>query len=224
MPRPLISSKTVITKVVRDLNLGATEIPWQDLLEWIAEGLQHIGATGQYLEKEVDLTVSGYRAKLPEDFYAARPNAAYAYKIQGDNLVVGSESGVFPRFRYLAFATDAEGFPLVLDHVSYATALFWKCAMQLSIRGQLPNKELSYQVCKQNWGRYCVQAGAIGTGFGAELAARFAQSFTDRIPNLRAYDDNFALVDGTLTEPLPAHKPAVIPQQPIAVPFVAPAP
>jgi hypothetical protein len=224
MQRPLVSSKTVILKIVRDLGLGTTEIPWQDLVEWIGEGLQHIGAYGQLLEKCEDLEVEGYRAKLPCDFYAARPNPHVVYKLQGDNLVVGFATGWVRNFAYLAVALDGEGFPLVPDHVSYATALFWKCAMQLAIRDELPNKKMDYATCVNRWNWYCRQAGTVGGSFGAEKAQRLADMFTARIPDLQQYETGFAQLRGE-PEPLPApptNSPAlgaVIPAHWVPTPF-----
>lgn len=197
MQRPLVSSKTVILKIVRDLGLGSTEIPWQDLVEWIGEGLQHIGAFAQFEERSADLEVDGYRAKLPCDFYAARPNNNLAYRISGDNLTVGFPRGVITGFAYLAFPVDEEGFPLVPDNISYATALFWKVAMQLAIRGDLVNKTLTYPICKDRWSWYCKQAGTQGSGFGAETAQRMAGLFTARIPDLTQYEQGFAAVNAT---------------------------
>ena len=218
MQRPLVSSKTVILKIVRDLGLGSTEIPWQDLVEWIGEGLQHIGAFAQFEERTADLEVDGYRAKLPCDFYAARPNNNIAYRLQGDNLLVGFPLGVITGFTYLAFPVDEEGFPLVPDNISYATALFWKCAMQLSIRGELVNKTLTYPICKDRWSWYCKQAGTQGAGFGAESAQRVASMFTARIPDLAQYERGFTGVNATplptpLASPNALPTGAVIPKQ-----------
>lgn len=229
MQRPLVSSKTVILKIVRDLGLGSLEIPWQDMLEWIGEGLQHIGAFAQLEERVTDLEVEGYRAKLPADFYAARPNNHFTYQLSGDNLTVGFRQGLVSGFTYLALPLDAEGFPLVPDHVSYATALFWKVAMQLAIRGELASKELSYQVCKDRWNWYCKQAGTQGHGFGAEMAQRMAALFNARIPDLDQYARGFTAVNATPgpTALTPANSlplGAAIPRQWTPTPAPAPVP
>lgn len=206
MQRPLISIRTVIAKVVRDLNLGGTEIPWQDMVEWMGEALQHIGAIGQLEPREVDLDVDGYRAKLPCDFYSAPVNNHLAYRIRGDNLLVGFESGTVTGFRYLAFPVDDEGFPLVPDHISYTTALFWKVAMQLAIRNQLPNKELTFAICKGRWDWYCTQAGAVGQALDNAGRARYAAFFTSMVPVNTHYAQAFSQVSGDvpLLNPLPS--------------------
>jgi hypothetical protein len=58
-----------IDKLIRDLGLGQSEIPFADFIEWIADGLQHIGAYYQYKEKECSLIVEDYQAILPCDLY-----------------------------------------------------------------------------------------------------------------------------------------------------------
>ena len=212
MQRPLISSKSVIRKIVTDLGLGGQEIPWQDIVEWIGEGLQHIGAVGQLVEQVTDLEVSGFRAKLPGDFFSARPNNHLAYQLRGDSLLVGFSEGLITGFTYLAFPLDEEGFPLVPDNISYATALFWKVAMQLAIRGELLNKELSFATCKSRWDWYCRQAGTQGQ-YSPGFAQRFASQITSRIPIISHYDQSFGVVNGSILAPIPSPLPAIIPQQ-----------
>jgi len=69
MKYKLISINTVISKVVRDLGLGTDEIPWQDFIEWTAEGLNHIGAHSQYESKIIPIPIANYVGELPCDFY-----------------------------------------------------------------------------------------------------------------------------------------------------------
>jgi hypothetical protein len=197
MQRPLISTKVIILKIVRDLGLGDREIPWQDFVEWIGEGLQHIGAIGQLVAKEVDLEVEGFRAKLPHDFFSARPNGHIPYKIQGDNITVGFDKGIITSFRYMAFPVDEEGFPLVPDNISYHTALFWKVAMQLAIRGDLANKGLDFATCKNRWDWYCRQAGTQGQ-YSVGFANRFSSMLLNMIPVLNHHDQDFNVVNGDL--------------------------
>lgn len=65
----LTNIKPVIAKIVRDLGLGAEEIPYQDFMEWIFDGLQHIGSYYQFEERECEITISDYKGKLPCDFH-----------------------------------------------------------------------------------------------------------------------------------------------------------
>lgn len=59
--------KEVIAKVYRDLNLSE-EGRWQDMVEWAAEAIEHIGAYPQYIRKTVDITIENHRGLLPCDF------------------------------------------------------------------------------------------------------------------------------------------------------------
>ena len=65
----LTSIKTVIAKIVRDLGLGTEEIPWQDFIEWSAEGLSHIGSFAQYEAKCLPIPIVNHKGVLPCDFY-----------------------------------------------------------------------------------------------------------------------------------------------------------
>lgn len=59
----------VIDKIIRDLGLGDDNIPYADFVEWIADGLQHIGSYYQFLEKEAIVVVKDYTGLLPCDFH-----------------------------------------------------------------------------------------------------------------------------------------------------------
>ncbi len=53
----LVSIKSVIGRIVSDLGIGDQEIPWQDMVEWIGEALQHIGSYAQLTDKEEDIEI-----------------------------------------------------------------------------------------------------------------------------------------------------------------------
>jgi len=65
----LTSINTAISKVVRDLGLGDKEIPFQDMIEWMAEGLEHIGSYYQLEEKEAIILIEDHKGVLPCDFH-----------------------------------------------------------------------------------------------------------------------------------------------------------
>lgn len=65
----LTSVNVIISKVVRDLGLGDSEVPWQDMVEWLAEGLEHIGSYYQMEEKEAIIVIDNHKGLLPCDFY-----------------------------------------------------------------------------------------------------------------------------------------------------------
>jgi hypothetical protein len=65
----LTTINEVLSKVVRDLGLGEQEVPIQDFIEWMAEGLKHIGSYYQFTEKAADIEIDDYKGELPCDFY-----------------------------------------------------------------------------------------------------------------------------------------------------------
>ena len=65
----LDSIDRVIARIVKDLGLGVDEIPYQDFVEWIADGLEHIGSYYQFQEKECNIIIENYEGMLPCDFY-----------------------------------------------------------------------------------------------------------------------------------------------------------
>jgi hypothetical protein len=65
----LTSINVVISKIVRDLGLGHYEIPAQDFIEWIGEGLAHIGAYAQFTPKESIVPIVNHVGQTPCDFY-----------------------------------------------------------------------------------------------------------------------------------------------------------
>lgn len=65
----LITSKSVIAKIISDLQLQENEIKISDIKEWICEGLLKIGAIQQYEHKVAILPVKCHQASLPCDLY-----------------------------------------------------------------------------------------------------------------------------------------------------------
>jgi hypothetical protein len=69
MIHKLESIDTVLNKVVRDLGLGENEIPYQDMIEWSAEALEHIGSYTQFETKFADILIENYEGVLPSGLY-----------------------------------------------------------------------------------------------------------------------------------------------------------
>ncbi len=65
----MISAKTVIGKVIADLDLKESEIRISDIKEYILEGMLKIGAIQQYEHKVAVLSVNCHQAALPCDLY-----------------------------------------------------------------------------------------------------------------------------------------------------------
>lgn len=65
----MISSKSVIAKVIADLDLKEDQIRITDIREWILEAILKIGAIQQYDHKVVILPIINHQAALPCDLY-----------------------------------------------------------------------------------------------------------------------------------------------------------
>lgn len=63
-----ISIKAVIANIYRDLGLS-TELPTDDVIEWIGSALEFIGAYGQYEPKIAEFDIDEYKVKIPLDLY-----------------------------------------------------------------------------------------------------------------------------------------------------------
>lgn len=65
----LVSSKSVIAKIISDLDLKEDEIKITDIRNWIGEAMEKIGAVQQLEHKVEVIPVENYQAKLPCDLY-----------------------------------------------------------------------------------------------------------------------------------------------------------
>lgn len=63
----MITSKSIIAKVIADLGLEEDKIKISDITEWIGEGIQKIGSVNQKHRKVVTLELKDYQCKLPCD-------------------------------------------------------------------------------------------------------------------------------------------------------------
>lgn len=64
-----IGSKSIIAKVIADLNITDDQIRITDIKEWIGEAIEKIGAYSQYENKTEVLPVINFAVKLPCDLY-----------------------------------------------------------------------------------------------------------------------------------------------------------
>lgn len=65
----MISSASVVAKVIADLDLKEDQIRITDIREWIMEGILKIGAVQQYEHKVAILPIECYQVALPCDLY-----------------------------------------------------------------------------------------------------------------------------------------------------------
>lgn len=180
-----ISVKEVIAKIYRDLNIEQEE-RWVDMVEWIAEALQKIGAHAQYLEKMVVLPVENYRATLPcdihkimqvevagtaavegtgsfdtqnEDGSRKSRGVDYSYTVNDAFINTNFETGEVG-LAYIGIPTDTEGFPLIPNDEGYKEAMEKYVVMKLKYPEFLSgtfNPNI-YQKLETDWHKYCAQA------------------------------------------------------------------
>ena len=164
-----VSSKSVIAKVYRDLQLKEND-RWIDMIEWIGEALNHIGAYSQLEKKELaGVSVSNYRAILPCDLYniiqiskSGKPlqylsgsfdatfhcksssnlhsQSKYGYTINGNYINTNFTDDTID-LAYTAFQTDDDGFPMVPDEISYKEAMVRYIVMKLKYPDYINNRE-----------------------------------------------------------------------------------
>lgn len=188
----------VINKIITDLGLGSSEIPEVDFINWIADGLQHIGAYAQFEELPGRIEITDYEGYLPCDFYklievkgclnhnkSLMKEGLYKitekdYNINLDKIITAMETG-YVDITYLSLPVDERGYPLIPDDVSFRDALFWKVAYHLAMRDpkSMPNpymQDMTY--CKSKWDFYCVQARTAANMGGLQAHATFAKNWT----------------------------------------------
>lgn len=67
MIEKMVTSKTVIAKIIADLGLEEDDIKITDIKSWIGEAVSKIGAVSQLEQKVVTLPLKDYQCKLPCD-------------------------------------------------------------------------------------------------------------------------------------------------------------
>lgn len=214
----LVSVKSVIYTIATNLDIGDTEIPVDHFIEWIGQGLAHIGSYYQLTSKETVLTVENFKAELPCDFYKMqRMLYGNQYLINNENIVsrdsvdmaanqfsnrdyniihnvitTSFESGEI-NIQYLAIPVDCDGLPLVPDDPSFMDALFWRCVYQLSIRGYafLNPQMRDINFTKRMWNTYCGQARANANMPDLDMCERLKNNYT-RFIRKDEYKNSFA--------------------------------
>lgn len=90
----MISAKTVIGKVIADLDLKESEIRISDIKEYILEGMLKIGAIQQYEHKVAVLPVNCHQASLPCDLYKLG-QVAFSFQYNGGWLPMRKATSSF---------------------------------------------------------------------------------------------------------------------------------
>jgi hypothetical protein len=213
----LESVHVVISKVVRDLGLGDKEINWQDMIEWLAEGLKDIGAYQQFTHKQEVLEVEDFKAELPCDFHAMvrimdcdlinnryligdssttiNSTTSYGsndYKINHNIITVGFQTGTVT-IQYLAFPIDENNLPLVPDNDEFRRALFWKIAYQLGIQGYTFKNPMlnNLQYTGMKWGNAKLSARAEGNMPDPMMYERLKNGYMRLVTTTNDFENKF---------------------------------
>ena len=96
----LISSKSVIAKIIADLDLKENEIKITDYLEWIGEGIEKIGAVQQFehivsgVEGAPIIKIHCHQAQLPCNLHKLH-QVAYSFNCDGPWFPMRKATGSF---------------------------------------------------------------------------------------------------------------------------------
>lgn len=104
----LTSTKTIIAKIIADLDLKEEDTKITDIREWIGEGIEKIGATSQYCKKVSGVNgvpyskIVGHQSPLPCDLHQLH-QIAYSFDCNGPWLPMRKATGSFA-----AWSTDCK--------------------------------------------------------------------------------------------------------------------
>lgn len=93
----MISSASVVAKVIADLDLKEDQIRITDIREWIMEGILKIGAVQQYEHKVAILPIECHQVALPCDLYKLG-QVAFSFCNGGGWLPMGKATSSFGVF------------------------------------------------------------------------------------------------------------------------------
>lgn len=103
----MISSKTVIAKVMADLSLNEEEIKISDIKNWINEACLNIGSVNQLEHKVVVLPLNQYQCKLPCDLERLN-SVAYSTNSCGGWIPMKKTTGTFSIYDAKCNCTNCE--------------------------------------------------------------------------------------------------------------------
>lgn len=103
----MISSKTVIAKVMADLSLNEEEIKISDIKNWINEACLNIGSVNQLEHKVVVLPLNQYQCKLPCDLERLN-SVAYSTNSCGGWIPMKKTTGTFSVYDTKCNCTNCE--------------------------------------------------------------------------------------------------------------------
>lgn len=90
----LVSSKSIIAKIIADNDMNENDIRISDMREWIGEAMEKIGAIQQLEHKVAVIPIICHQAKLPCDLYKI-DQVAYSFSNGGGWLPMRKITGSF---------------------------------------------------------------------------------------------------------------------------------
>lgn len=90
----MMTSKSVIAKVIADLNLDEDDIRITDIKSWIGEAMEKIGSVNQLEHKVVTIPLQDYQAKLPCDLQRLN-SVAFSFCDSGGWIPMKKSTGSF---------------------------------------------------------------------------------------------------------------------------------
>lgn len=90
----MVSSKSVIAKVISDLSLNEEEIKITDIKQWVGDACMNIGSVNQLEHKVVVLPLHAYQCKLPCDLERLN-SVAYSTQSCGGWIPMKKTTGTF---------------------------------------------------------------------------------------------------------------------------------
>lgn len=125
----MISSNTIIAKLISDLDLKESDIKITDIREYIMEAMLKIGAIQQFEHKVAILDINNHQASLPCDLYRL-DQVAYSYCCNGgwlpmrkttSSFGVKHDKQCYNKCEPCMFVHDKAMFPLVKNMFNYTT-------------------------------------------------------------------------------------------------------
>lgn len=216
----LVSCNTILNKVFRDLGFTIDQHTdyLTDMVEWVGEALEGIGAAELEKNKTHKGTVKDNRVCLPNNIYflnmvtyqgkllpcssqtydygnQAFPdqlevNSLYSYYISGGWLKTNVPEGDEIFFHYDGFPLDERGYPKVPDTFSFKEACFWFIVYKMFMRGfEHPNKQITFALANQQWLKYCSQAEAESKLMDLPRMHSFKEKWVRIIPDIHPLEN-----------------------------------
>lgn len=219
----LISTKTVVAKLYRDLRLTDSRHV-SDMLEWFGEAMGYIKVFPALHRKVVELEVEMHRVELPVDLMKIQqvlkmPNQLVMrynsstfprslHTRDSPNRYASSDVGYIVNFNYLetdfetgevalsylATPMDEDGYPMIPDDSAFQEALKWYVALRMNEGGWKHPAGLQYPDIERRWFHYCGQARQRNKMPDIDQYQNFLESWVRLVPDYTRHESVFESV------------------------------